>query len=337
MDLSLSEDQKAIKEVFSGFFTKEAPPTVARASEPFGFDADLWARLLETGAPGMGVAEAHAGGGASLEDLVVVAEELGRAIAPVPLVEHMVAARAYPAADVVSGETIATVALHPATADGTWKLVPAGAVAGVVIGLDGDDLVAVRSAAPGVAPRNHACAPLANRSAREGTREVIGTAADFARVLAEWKVVTCGALVGIASQALDIALEYVMSRVQFGVPIGSFQAIQQGLADLPIQIDGGRLLTHKAAWAATSGSGIVDPGDCNIEDFATLASMAFVFVADAAALATDRSLHYHGGYGFAEEYDIQLFYRRARGWALVFDDPSREAIRLSHRLFPGSN
>jgi alkylation response protein AidB-like acyl-CoA dehydrogenase len=337
MDLSLSEDQKAIKEVFSGFFTKEAPPTVARASEPLGFDRELWTRLLETGAPGMGVAEAAGGGGASLGDLLVVAEELGRAIAPVPLVEHMVAARAHPIADVVSGDAIATVALHPATADGTWKLVPAGAVADVVIGVDGDELVAVRSTPPGTAPRNHACAPLADRSARAGERTVLGSAADFERIIAEWKVVTSGALVGVAAQALDIALEYVMSRIQFGVPIGSFQAVQQGLADLPIQIDGGRLLTHKAAWSATAGEQVIDPGDCNIGDFPTLASMAFVFVTDAAAHATDRSLHYHGGYGFAEEYDIQLYYRRARGWALVFDDPSREAQRLSHRLFPGSN
>ncbi len=338
MDLRLSDDQNAIQEVFSGFFTKEAPPTVARAAEPLGFDAGLWNRLLETGAPGMGVAEASGGGGASLEDLVVVAEELGRAIAPVPLVEHMVAARAYPAPDVVSGETIATVALHPAGPDGVWRLVPAGAVAGVVLGVDGDDLVAVRSPAPGAGPRNHAAAPLADRSARSGEREVLGTAADFAKVVAEWQVLTAGALVGIAAQALDIALEYVMSRIQFGVPIGSFQAVQQGLADLPIQIDGGRLLTHKAAWAASyDGPAVVDPGDCEITDFVTLAAMAFVFTTEAAALATDRSLHYHGGYGFAEEYDIQLFYRRARGWALVYDDPSREAQRLSYRLFPVSN
>jgi alkylation response protein AidB-like acyl-CoA dehydrogenase len=65
--------------------------------------------------------------------------------------------------------------------------------------------------------------------------------------------------------------------------------------------------------------------------------MSFLFTADAAAMATDRSLHYHGGYGYSEEYDIQMYYRRARGWALVLDDPGREAVRLSHRLFPGSN
>ena len=60
--------------------------------------------------------------------------------------------------------------------------------------------------------------------------------------------------------------------------------------------------------------------------------MAYLFTSDAAAHATDRSLHYHGGYGFSEEYDIQLYYRRARGWSLVLDDPSHEALRLADRL-----
>ena len=337
MDLDLTEDQKAIKEVFSGFFTKQAPPTVARAAEPLGFDRELWARLLETGAPGMGVAEAHGGGGATLADLVVVTEELGRAIAPVPLIEHMIAARLHPVADVVSGARLATIALHPADTDGLWHIVPGGAVADIVVGIDGDDLVATQSDPPGSALRNHACSPLENRSARAGERAVIGTASDFDRALAEWKTVTAGALVGIAAQALDIALEYVMARHQFGVPIGSFQAIQQGLADLPIAIDGGRLLTHKAAWAGDRQTpGTVNADDGDITDFSALASMAFVYAADSSAHATDRSLHYHGGYGFSEEYDIQLFYRRARGWALVFDDPSREALRLADRLFPRS-
>jgi alkylation response protein AidB-like acyl-CoA dehydrogenase len=335
MDLDLTEDQKAIKEVFSGFFTNESPPSVARAAEPFGFDRALWNRLLETGAPGMGVSEAHGGGGASLGDLLVVAEELGRAIAPVPLVEHLIAARLFPADDIVSGESIATLALHPADAAGTWSIVPAGAIADVVIGVDGNEVVAVRSAAPLSGPRNHAAAPLADRSARAGERVVLGPAAEFSRAVAEWQTVTSAALVGIAAQALDIALEYVMARQQFGVPIGSFQAIQQGMADLPILIDGGRLLTFKAAWAGDLGKpGVTDADDSNISDFEALASMAFIFTSDGATLATDRSLHYHGGYGFAEEYDIQLFYRRARGWALVYSDPSREAVRLADRHIP---
>ena len=342
VDLGLSSDQQAIQELFDGFFTKEAPPSVAREAEPLGHDAELWAKVIELGAPGMGVPESSGGGGASLADLVVVAEAYGRAIAPIPLVEQMVAARARPEADVVAGEVLATVALFPADADGVWRLVPAGAVADAVIGVDGDDLVAVRSTPPGSGPRNHASAPIADRSSRDGHRTVLGPASAFGAVLDEWKVLTAAALVGVAEQAMHMGVRYVMEREQFGVPIGSFQAVQHGLADLPVLVDGARMLAHKAAWAAgleEVEGGVIDVDGNDYTDAAALASMAFVFAGDAAAVATDRSLHYHGGYGFAEEYDIQLYYRRARGWRLIAGDPAKELLTLADRLFgpTGSN
>jgi alkylation response protein AidB-like acyl-CoA dehydrogenase len=334
MELGLSDDQKAIGEVFGAFFSKESPPARARAAEPTGFDPSLWEQTRELEAPGMAAPEAAGGGGARLSDLVVVAEALGHAIAPVPLIEHLVASRLVPEPDVVSGATIGTVSLRPAAADGTWRLVPGGAVADLVVGLDGGELVAVRSTPPGEAPRNHACAPLADRSARAGDRQVVGGTDEFSAALDAWKTLTAAALVGIAAAALEIGVDYVLSRHQFGVPIGSFQAVQHGLADLPALIDGGRLLTHKAAWAGDrTEPGRCDVDDNDITDASALASMAFVFAGDAAAQATDRSLHYHGGYGFSAEYDIQLYYRRARGWSLVYDDPQRECLRLADRLF----
>lgn len=334
VDLGLSADQEAIAELFDGFFAKESPPSVARAAEPLGFDRELWGKVVELGAPGMGSPEAAGGGGASLSDLVIVAESLGRAIAPVPLVEHLAALAVLEDADLVSGEAIAAVALRPADADGTWWLVPGGAVADVVVGVDGDELVAVRSTPPMAGPLNHASAPLADRSAREGERRVLGPASAFGAVLDRWKVLTSAALVGISEAAQRLGVDYVMAREQFGVPIGSFQSVQHGLADLPVLIDGGRILTHKAAWALDRDEpGVVDWALNDITDGSTLASMAFVFTGDGAAVATDRSLHYHGGYGFAEEYDIQLYYRRARGWALVLDDPTAECLALADHLF----
>ena len=159
VDLGLSADQEAIAELFDGFFAKECPPPVARAAEPLGFDRDLWDKLVELGAPGMGSPEASGGGGATISDLVVVAEALGRAIAPVPLVDHWAALSVLDDADLVAGEAIAAVSIRPADADGNWWLVPAGAVADVVVGVDGDELVAVRSDAPMAGPRNHASLP----------------------------------------------------------------------------------------------------------------------------------------------------------------------------------
>ena len=94
------------------------------------------------------------------------------------------------------------------------------------------------------------------------------------------------------------------------------------------------MLCHKAAWAAgLETRGVIDVDANEYTDFSLLASMAFIFTGDAAAVATDRSLHFHGGYGFAEEYDIQLYYRRARGWRLIAGDPRHEQLELADRLF----
>jgi alkylation response protein AidB-like acyl-CoA dehydrogenase len=322
VDLGLSEDERALEEVFGAFFGKESSIEVVRAAEPLGFDRSLWERLAATGAPGMAV------DGATLGEMAVVAECLGRAIAPVPLIEHLVASPLCSDPGVDDGTTLVTVALRPAI-DGWWRLVPAGAVADVVVGVDGNDLVVVANEPPGSAPRNHASAPLADR-ATAGVRTVVGDAAAFDSVRAQWQMLTASALVGVAATALDLGVEYVKMRHQFGVPIGSFQSVQHGLAELPGLIDGARFLTHKAAWATGS---TIDVDDLAIDDPIALSSMAFLFAADVAARATDRSLHYHGGYGFAEEGDIQLFYRRARGWALVLDDLETETVRLADRLF----
>ena len=334
VDLGLSPDQESIAELFDGFFTNEAPPAVARAAEPLGFDRELWSKVIELGAPGMGSSPEVGGGGASLGDLVVVAEAVGRSIAPVPLVDHLAALSILTDADLVAGDSIAAVAVRSADGDGLWSLVPSGAVADVVIGIDGDETVAVRSTPPMSGPRNHGSMPLADRSARTGDRTVLGPASAFDTVLDRWKLLTAAALVGISDAAMELGVSYVKDREQFGVPVGSFQAVQHGLADLPVAIDGSRLLTHKAAWALdTIGEGLLDWANNDITDGPALATMALLFAADAAVMATDRSLHYHGGYGFAEEYDIQMYYRRARGWSLVLDDPTTVSLSLADRLF----
>jgi len=122
------------------------------------------------------------------------------------------------------------------------------------------------------------------------------------RANAEWKLLAGFWLTGIAQRALAIGSEYARERVQFGVPIGGFQAIAHPLAECAIRVDGAELLCWEAAWADTE-----DP-----ERFEMLASMAFAWASQTAIRTADVSLHTHGGYGFSTEYDIQLYYRRAR-------------------------
>jgi len=339
LKVSLSEDQRAVEVLFSEFFAKTSEPTVVRRAEPLGFDSELWSKLCALDAPAMGVAVEKGGGGAGLADLVVLGECVGRSIAPVPIIEHTVAVRALPepSAELLAGDEVATIALQSATGGLDWGLIPAGAVARTVVGPCGDATVAVAAEPPGVAPANHACMPVAFRNFEHDAATTLGDESVWSRALSEWQILTAASLVGIAAKSLDIGVKYVKSREQFGRPIGSFQAVQHGLADLPGVIDGARLLTFKAAWAMDrsdpTAPTTTDVDDNDVDDPTSLALMAYLFATEVAAQVTDRVLHYHGGYGFAEEYDIGLYYRRARGWPLVLGDPAAQYQRLADRLF----
>ena len=96
---------------------------------------------------------------------------------------------------------------------------------------------------------------------------------------------------------------------------------------MKVALDGAQLLAYKANWAF----------DAQPSRAAELATMALLFAAEQARVASERGLHFHGGYGFMEEYDIQLSYRRAKGWALVLADPRREYRHLADlRYGPGA-
>jgi hypothetical protein len=275
---------------------------------------------------------AAGGGGASLVDLAVVVYEWGRRIAPVPLVEHAVAARLLCTAAggsapldvreaVVSGELVATLALRPIAAGGAARLVPAGAVADVVTAIRDGDLVLGRSEPPGAVRPNTADLPLADRDLSDAAILAVGEPARdaFDVALTEWKVLMAVAYAGLASEVLSMGVAYVKQRHQFGVPVGSFQAVQHGLADAATRVEGARLLAFRAVCAADTGQ----------SGAPRLASMALLFAAESARFASDRVLQYHGGYGYSAEYDVQLYYRRAAAWLLQIGEPAAEIAGLA--------
>lgn len=324
MRLGYTDDQRQLQELFRDFFAREAGPSVARAAEPLGFSADLWRKLEQTGAPAMST---PGGGDASLTDLSLVATELGRALAPVPLLEHLVAARLISQADPDRSlpERVAFAA-EPAEA-GVARAVAGAAVCPAVVALDGPDLVLVEPAAPVTATPNLASLPLVDVDLRAGDRVVLATGEPAVRLFQEatacWRTLLAAALLGVAEAALDLGRTYVLQRQQFGVAIGSFQAVQHALAGLPPMIDGARLLVAKAAWALQHHpEPVVDLAHNDITDGQVLAKMAYVFAGQTAKESTKRSLQCHGGYGYSAEYDIQLYYRRARGWALMGGSPA---------------
>jgi alkylation response protein AidB-like acyl-CoA dehydrogenase len=322
VDLALSDVQQELVAAFANLLAKSASPEQVRAAEPMGFDAGLWRTLGETGAVPMAVPERRGGWGATLLDLALVAEQLGRAVAPAPVIEAQVAARLLasigsPAAldalgPVLEGEQLVTLAVRSAVA-GVAELVPAGAVCDALVVLDGASLrlVPVQDA-DRTRVDNLATAPLADVRLADGPVLAEGAEAEaaFDAALDEWLTLTASALVGSATAALEIGCRYAIDRRAFGQAIGSFQGVSHPLADDATNLDGAQLLVRKAAWELDRG------GPRGRE----LAAMAFAFASHAAEKATYDALHTHGGYGFMLEYDVQLHWRRVRGWSRVWGD-----------------
>jgi alkylation response protein AidB-like acyl-CoA dehydrogenase len=331
VNLALTEEQQFVRQTFSGLFAKEADPSRVRAAEPLGYDPDLWAHLTATGALGVGVPEGSGGGGGGLLELALIAEEAGRRVAPIPFAEPAVAARLLVACgapqlleEAMSGGRMVSLAPRPGPIE--HQLLPDGAVADVVLALRGDRLVAVQRP-PDVRPTsNMGALPLARWA--DGTEiEVLArgehACQSFLAALDELRVLRAAALVGLASEAIEIGAAYARDREAFGLRIGAYQAVAHPLADALVAKDGAQLLAWKASWALEEGLPLAP----------ALASMAFVFAAETAYAAAQHSLHLHGGYGFTVECDIQLYYRRAKAWVTAFADPDRELDVAADALY----
>ena len=267
MDLALSEEQRDLITSFAGLLGRASFPDQVRAAEPAGFDAALWRNLLETGALVMAVPEAQHGWGASVVDLGLVAEQVGRWLAPAPLIECQVAARllarvgSAPALEalqtVLDGSRLVTLSLHPARS-AVAKLVPAGAVCDAVVVLEGEEgegetgcfwyRARTRVGNPCA---NLGSAPLADISLAGGSELARGGAAlgAFETALDEWLVLTASALVGMGAAAHEAVCGYAAERRAFGGVIGRYQGVAHPLAEDATRLDGARLLVQKAAWA----------------------------------------------------------------------------------------
>ncbi len=355
MRLQFNDDEQAIHDAFATFFAKECPTEVVREAAPLGFSRDLWQKLGETGVPIMALPENYGGGGANLRELGIVVGLAGSSIAPVPLVEHAVATRLLArlsetetdlAQYLISDESaIATLALRPISSkDSTANLLPAGAIANTFVALHGNDLIAVTSPPPLISLANTADLPIANReianseiaNSEIALPDILATATEatfhFSRAVSEWQALTATAICGLGQRALQIGVDYALERQQFDRPIGSFQAVQHGLADAATELEAAYYLCQRALWMLDNEAENAPDTTAPSTTAQTFAAMAFLFTSEAAQRATAASLHYHGGYGYAEEYDIGLYYRRAKGWSLIYGSPAQEYQRLADTL-----
>ena len=334
MDLRLSDEQRAVRETFAALFRKESTPQRVRIAESTGIDKALWQSYGAVEALGIGIPSDYGGADGGLLELALVAEEAGRRLAPIPVAETAAAARLLGSP---RRKRAAGAGIEPDRTSCRWpraarpvgdQLLVDGAIADAVLALDGEALLYVTrpDGQPTIPRRNLGGLALARwdvhasgRSLAEGEQ----ARTEFAAALDEVRVLRAAALVGLAEEAVHIGSEYAKVRKAFGQPIGMYQAVAHPFADALSALDGAQLLVQKACWAL----------DSEQDDGPALATMAFVFAAETAYQASQHSLHVHGGYGFTEEYDIQLYYRRAKAWAVAFADPRRELLVLADRRF----
>ncbi|MCW2930611.1 MAG: Acyl-CoA dehydrogenase FadE27 [Actinomycetia bacterium] len=340
-DYSLADEQAAVRDAFREFLAVQCPASRVRAAEPLGYDAKLWRQLTDLGAATMGLPEVAGGDGAGLLDLVIVAEEVGGALAPVPFAEHVAASRAiaaFPAAAGGAGTpgglladpagrlvTLALAPLHGGQSrDG--QLVPAGAVARDVLALDGDTAAVVQAQAPPPLVPNQGAAPLARWNLGRGARIVLGSGpaavAAYQAARAEWKLLTAAALIGLTDRALSIGVEFARTRETLGVRIGTLQGVSFPLADVAIGIAGARNMIRRAAWLADNEPG-GHPGAIEA---------AFAYAAAVATQGTITSAHVQGGLGFTIEADASLYFLRAKGWSVLGGDPARDVMAVADAL-----
>lgn len=145
-----------------------------------------------------------------------------------------------------------------------------------------------------------------------------GGAATLKKIQRKATVLECAYLVGLAQMDFDISVQYAKDRIQFGRPIGSFQAIQHKAADMVTDVDGSRFITYRAAWSVDQDE---DDADMNV-------NMAKAWVSEATRRVVAHGQQIHGGIGFTKDYKIQLYFRRQKAAELAWGDSDyhREAV-----------
>jgi len=282
MRFAFTDDQVAFRDAVRELLEKECTPAHVRAAwtNATGRVPGLWDKLVDMGVVGMLAPEAAGGLGLTMVDLVLILEETGRCAVPEPIVET--AAFGVPLLE-RSDLTIANA----------HELVPWADTADVIVTAAGRF--------------ERAAVELISRPSVDGARrlfEIRGEATPVAgaALTAAFDRGVIGAAAqqcGLAQRMLDVTAEYVKERRQFGVPIGSFQAVKHHLANARIALEFARPLVYRAA--ATLDS--------------VHASMAKCKADDAALTTAKAALQCHGAIGYTTEYDLHLYMKRA--WALA--------------------
>jgi alkylation response protein AidB-like acyl-CoA dehydrogenase len=361
MDFALNEDQLALQASVREFLAERYPvERVAAIADGDGFDAASWKEVASLGWTGVSLPEDAGGLDLGFVEEAVVLEQLGRALFPGPFFSSVTLALPALSADrelaerVASGTSAATLAWAGAdgefragdlavtaerggdgwTLSGTATFVPDLAVADLVVvaaqAPDEPGLYAVEREGDGVAweslPTVDATRPVGRLALDGAAARQLVTSAEAEDLLDDLRDRALAGLaaeaVGVASRALDMAVEYAGAREQFGRPIGVYQAISHSLADGYVDVESARSLAYWAAWAVANGT----------DDAPDAAAAAKAAAAEAAVACCERAIQVHGGIGFTWEHPLHRFYKRALWIAAFMGWPAEHRRRIAASL-----
>ncbi len=358
MNFDFSDEQRELRDQIRRFLAQRSDPRGAITAG--GHDPALWRGMAELGLLGIAIPEEYGGAGAGYLELCVVAEEVGRALAPVPFsssaclaAEFILQAgttaqkRAW-LPRLAAGTAIAVFAAVEGAGDAAPERIAASVADGRLTGvkspvLDGGiaDLAIVAARGPGgiglhlvdlhgpgvtrhtldsVDPTRG----LAEIRFEAAAAERLGEAGweTVERMLDRAAVPMAFEQVGGADRALEMARDYALERIAFGRPIGSFQAVKHMLADMYVSATLARSNAYWAAWAL----------DSDAAELGQAAASARVSATEAFAHCARNNIQVHGGMGFTWEFDCHLFYRRSALLATALGSPGLWEDRLVAQL-----
>ena len=343
MSIAVTEDHRALAQTVADFLAKHQ----ARASARGLLESDeeqlpgFWAELAGLGMLGMHLPEELGGAGFTLSEVLVVAEQLGRAVAPGPFVPTVITSALIAAAapedlrqrllpGLADGSLIGAAALggdvsyDDGTASGNAGVVISGALADILLVPSGDDVLVIEKALGGVAAEVPTNLDPSRRAAKVRLEAARATALPGARGLLTdiARTVFAAEAAGIAAEVTDQASAYAKTRVQFGRPIATFQAVKHHCANMLVAAE----LAPAAAWDA--GRAGVAGGD----QLSYTAAIASTLAIPAAVQNAQLNIQVHGGIGFTWEHDAHLYLKRAKSSELMLGDPSYHRELLAQRI-----
>ena len=313
----MSQERELLRQTVAALVDKHAPSAAVRRAmdSERGYDESLWAMLCEqVGVAALMVPEEFGGAGGELADAAVVLEELGRGLVPTPLLGTTLAEVALLAADTPDSATLEQLASGSAV--GTVVFDPGyvinGDVADVVLAVQ--DRRIIRWTDVRVEPA--ATMDPTRRLARltPGATTTIGTDPGIAGTAA---ILLAAEQIGAAARCLDLTVEYTKQRVQFGRPIGSFQALKHRMADLYVAVQAAR---------AVVGDAVSDPTP-------TSAALARLAATEAFSVVAAEAVQLHGGIAITWEHDMHLYFKRAHGSAQLLGVPRDQLHQLEAEVF----